>query len=45
MMFSLFRQSAASPALIMFPAIVDWAKGLFAGMVRFPIRWGWLWAL
>lgn len=45
MLFSLFPQFAASPDLILIPANLDWVKGPFAGMLRFPIRWGWLWAL
>jgi len=43
--FSMIPQFAASPDFVLVPANLDWVAGPVAGMLRFPIRWAWLWSL
>jgi hypothetical protein len=42
---SLVPRFAASPDLVLLPVNLDWLTGPVAGMLRFPIRWAWLWSL
>ena len=42
---SMIPKFAASPDFVLVPANLDWVAGPVAGMLRFPIRWAWLWSL
>lgn len=42
---SMIPKFAASPDFVLLPANLDWVAGPVAGMLRFPIRWAWLWSL
>jgi hypothetical protein len=42
---SLFPGFAASPELVLLPINLDWISGPISGMLRFPLRFAWLWSL
>jgi hypothetical protein len=42
---SLIPRFAASPDFVLLPINLEWLTGPVAGMLRFPIRWAWLWSL
>ena len=44
-LFSMMPRFAASSDLVLFPANLEWVRGGLAGMLRFPVRWAWLWSL